>query len=175
MAIAAPGCLQTWSRPSATTSAPIPTSGWTPRAPSTPSGQRIEECTMEPPIQPEPATVVIFGAAGDLTWRKLVPALYNLFLDKWLPARFAVVGVDRKEMSIDEFRGRLREGVDTFSRRGKTDDKTWDAFASHLVAFIAAEFDDPAGYSTLAARLSALDKEWGAKSTRIFHLATPPD
>ena len=79
----------------------------------------LRRSTMEPSIHPEPAVVVIFGAAGDLTWRKLVPALYNLFLDKWLPDRFAVVGVDRKEMSIDEFRQRLREGVDTFSRRGK--------------------------------------------------------
>ena len=130
---------------------------------------------MESSIQPEPPTVVIFGAAGDLTWRKLVPALYNLFLDRWLPDRFAVVGVDRKEMNIGEFRQRLREGVDTFSRRGKTDDnKTCDAFASHLVAFIAAEFDDPASYATLAEQLSTRDREWGAKSNRIFHLATPP-
>ena len=129
---------------------------------------------MEPSIHPEPAVVVILGAAGDLTWRKLVPALYNLFLDKWLPDRFSVVGVDRKEMSVDEFRKRLREGVDTFSRRGKTDDETWEAFASHLVAFISAEFDHQAGYATLAEQLSALDKSWGAKSTRVFHLATPP-
>jgi len=129
---------------------------------------------MEPSVHSEPAVVVIFGAAGDLTWRKLVPALYDLFLDKWLPDRFAIVGVDRKEMNIDEFRQRLREGVDTFSRRGKSDDETWGAFASHLVAFISAEFDDPEGYATLAEQLSALDKERGSKSIRILHLATPP-
>ncbi|MCL4465568.1 MAG: glucose-6-phosphate dehydrogenase [Chloroflexi bacterium] len=129
---------------------------------------------MEPSIHPEPAVVVIFGAGGDLTWRKLVPALYDLFLDKWLPNHFAVMGVGRKGMSIDEFRHRLRDGVDTFSRRGKTDDKTWGDFATHLVAFISAEFDDPAGYAALAEQLSAQDREWGAKANRIFHLATPP-
>src|SRR5512133_1849847 len=157
MAIAAPGCLQTWSRPSATTSAPIPTSGWTPRAPSTPSGQRIEECTMEPLIQPEPTTGVIFGAAGDLAWRKLVPALYNLYLDKWLPEQFAVIGIDRKEMPEDEFRQRLRDGVDQFSRRGKTEAKAWDAVAPGI-SYICGDLDDPAVHKTLARRLANQQK-----------------
>ena len=54
-----------------------------------------------------PTVLVIFGVAGDLTWRKLIPALYNLYLDKWLPEQFAVIGVDQKEMSSDELRQRL--------------------------------------------------------------------
>ncbi|MFN2219404.1 MAG: glucose-6-phosphate dehydrogenase, partial [Anaerolineae bacterium] len=76
---------------------------------------------MSESIHPVPATIVIFGAGGDLTWRKLVPALYNLSLDGYLPARFAVIGVDRKEMTDDDFREHLRDGVDQFSRRGKAD------------------------------------------------------
>ncbi|MHB9090442.1 MAG: glucose-6-phosphate dehydrogenase [Chloroflexota bacterium] len=129
---------------------------------------------MEPSIQPEPAIVAIFGAGGDLTWRKLVPALYNLFLDKRLPDSFAVVGVGHRDMSADDFRRRLRDGVDKFSRRGKTDDPTWDAFASHLMAYISMELDDSAGYAALAEQISALDKARRVKSNRIFHLATPP-
>ena len=132
---------------------------------------------MEPSTHPEAAVVVIFGAGGDLTWRKLVPALYDLFLDKWLPDRFAFVGVDRnrRKLSVDEFCQHLREGVDTFSRHGKTDDKTWGVFAAHLLGLISTEFDDPAGYATLADQLSNWDKVRGAKSNRIFHLATPPN
>ena len=61
---------------------------------------------MELSIHPQPAVVVIFGAGGDLTWRKLVPALYDLFLEKWLPSQFAVIGVGRKAMSLDDFRRR---------------------------------------------------------------------
>lgn len=123
---------------------------------------------------PEPTVIAIFGAGGDLTWRKLVPALYNLFLDKWLPDRFALIGLDRKEMSNDEFHQRLRQGVDQFSRRGKADEKMWDAFASQLVEFISADFADPKTYAALGDRLSAQDKAWGAKANHFFYLATPP-
>ena len=54
---------------------------------------------MDEHSHPGPTVLVIFGVAGDLTWRKLMPALYNLYLDKWLPEQFAVIGVDRKEMT----------------------------------------------------------------------------
>ena len=82
--------------------------------------------------QHEPVVVVIFGAGGDLTWRKLVPALYNLFLDQRLPERFAVVGVARKEIDDEQFRQRLRSGVDLFSRRGRAIEESWNEFASRL-------------------------------------------
>ncbi len=75
------------------------------------------------------ATVfVIFGGDGDLTLRKLVPALYSLFLDGWLPERFAILGVGRKQFTDDSYRQHLREGVDKFSARGKTDEKSWAEF-----------------------------------------------
>jgi glucose-6-phosphate 1-dehydrogenase len=123
--------------------------------------------------RPEPTVVVIFGAGGDLTWRKLVPALYNLCLDELLPDHFAVIGIDRKEMSDDEFRQRLRQGVDTFSRRGKADRKDWDEFASQLT-FIAGDFSDEETCKSLAKRLSDLDKAWETKAHRVFYQATPP-
>ena len=79
---------------------------------------------------PEPTVFVIFGAAGDLSWRKLIPALYSLFVDGWLPEKFRIIGTGHRHMSDEEFRQHLREGVDKFSRRGKTDGRGLERFAA---------------------------------------------
>jgi glucose-6-phosphate 1-dehydrogenase len=128
---------------------------------------------LEPTTRPQATIITIFGAAGDLTWRKLVPALYNLFLDKWLPERFAVFGLDVKEMSQDEWCQRLRQGVDEFSRRGKADDAEWQAFAAHL-SFMAADFGDAAAYARLGEQIAAQSKGWDCAADCIFYLAIPP-
>src|SRR5215216_1884450 len=128
---------------------------------------------MQPTIHPDSTVLVIFGAGGDLTWRKLMPALYSLFVDRWLPDHFAIIGLDLKHMSDDEFRRHLREGVDQFSRRSKASDVAWDIFATNL-AFISADFADPATYAALAERLGKQDHDWGGTTTHIFYLATPP-
>ena len=122
---------------------------------------------------PPAAIVVIFGAGGDLTWRKLGPSLYDLFLDGWAPERLAVIGVGRKRMSDDDFRQRLRDGVDHSSRSGRTDPQRWTEFARNL-AFQLGEFADPSLYSTLAERIGRQQREWGADANYIFYLATPP-
>src|SRR5689334_5065049 len=114
-----------------------------------------------PPTLPPPTTLVIFGVGGDLTWRKLIPALYNLFLDHWLPEQFAVIGVDRKPMNADEFLQRLRQGVSQFSRQGPAEDSAWSTFASRL-SFMAGDFTDAATYTALRERLSAQEQTWGA-------------
>jgi glucose-6-phosphate 1-dehydrogenase len=129
---------------------------------------------MPTDAQPKPTVMVIFGASGDLTQRKLLPALYNLFLDKCLPERFAVIGLDRKATSNDEFRQRLRSSVDEFSRRGKADDKIWSDFASHLTV-ARVDFDDPAACNALANLLAAQDKAWNIEAQRVFYLAIPPE
>jgi len=129
---------------------------------------------MTEPEKLEPTILVIFGAGGDLTWRKLVPALYNLCLDNMLPDRFAIFGVDMKPMTVDEFRRHLREGVDQFSRRGKTSDEEWNTFAPYL-NYLPADFGDPKFFGMLSARPQALEKEWGAKAHYIFYQATPPE
>lgn len=129
---------------------------------------------MEPSMKAEPTVLTIFGASGDLAWRKLVPALYGLFKGERLPERFVIIGVYRKQMSEDEFRQRLREGVDQFSCGGKTADDTWNAFASHLCGFNTADYADPKTYFTLAARLDDQDNTWDVKANRVFYLATPP-
>ncbi|HKK46431.1 MAG TPA: glucose-6-phosphate dehydrogenase [Balneolaceae bacterium] len=119
-----------------------------------------------------PTIITIFGAGGDLTWRKLMPALYNLYLDKRLPEKFAVVGFDIKDMSQDEYRDHLRDGVDKFSRRGKANKSTWDEFISQ-VTYDKADFTDPEACEKLSRMINDIEEEWEAKANRIFYLAVP--
>jgi glucose-6-phosphate 1-dehydrogenase len=126
------------------------------------------------PEKLEPTVLVIFGAAGDLAWRKLTPALYNLCLDNLLPDKFTIFGVDAREMTDDDYRTRLRRGVDQFSRRGKSSDAEWKTFAPFLNYF-TADFNDEGCFNELADRLRALNKEWDAPANFLFYQATPPD
>src|SRR5271169_3793380 len=124
-------------------------------------------------VQMGPTAFVIFGGGGDLTWRNLIPALYNLWLDKWLPAQFQIIGVDAKGTLVADYLQHLREGVDTFSRQGKTTDADWQAFSTHI-AYLHADFADAAGYAQLATKLTNLDAGWSAPATRLYYLSTPP-
>ncbi|HKZ26398.1 MAG TPA: glucose-6-phosphate dehydrogenase, partial [Rubrobacteraceae bacterium] len=99
------------------------------------------------PRVPEPAIVVIFGASGDLTARKLVPALYDLAEGRRLPMEFAVVGVSRTEMSHDEFRKRLRVALDQ-QRPGRVSDDVWDSFSGG-VFYLPGDSKDPQTYREL--------------------------
>jgi glucose-6-phosphate 1-dehydrogenase len=128
---------------------------------------------METNSQAEPTVFVIFGAAGDLSWRKLVPALYSLFREGWLPEKFLIIGTGHRHVSGKEFRQHLREGVDKFSRQGKTKDQDWSRFADHL-AFLAADLDKPGVFNDLAKKLNERDKAWGTRANRIFYLGLPP-
>ena len=123
--------------------------------------------------QLEPTVFVIFGGAGDLTFRKLVPALFDLFQDQSMPASFAVLAVDRVDLSDEKLRHRLHEGVRQFSRRGLARPGQWTGFASH-VHYQRGDFKQLKTYAALAERCAGLEREWGAKTHRIFYLATPP-
>jgi glucose-6-phosphate 1-dehydrogenase len=116
--------------------------------------------------------MVIFGASGDLTRRKLVPALYNLLLDDLLPESFAVVGVARRKMSREEFVANLREGIESFSRRPLDQDR-WERLAQGI-SYVTADTDDAGGYRSLADHLATVDGERGTRGNRLFYLATPP-
>jgi glucose-6-phosphate 1-dehydrogenase len=122
---------------------------------------------------PEPATMVIFGASGDLTKRKLVPALYSLVRERLLPARFAVVGYARKPLTDDVFREEMRKGCDEFARRRPVDAELWDTFAKQLF-FQAGDYDDPAAYVALRERLEEIEKALGLPGNRVFYLSIPP-
>jgi glucose-6-phosphate 1-dehydrogenase len=121
----------------------------------------------------EPTAIVITGAGGDLTWRKLVPALYDLFMDKWLPEQFVVIGVDVKDMSNDQFQKHLLDGVKQFSRHGVAKNGDWDSFAPHL-QFTKTDFTASNAFKGLSDRLCALEKEWNTKVNEAFYFAVPP-
>ena len=123
---------------------------------------------------PEPNAVVIFGASGDLTKRKLVPALYNMELEGLLPNAFAVIGFARRSIPDEEFRAQMLEGINDFSRNRPAKPEVWQAFSEKL-HYCAGNFDDPAAYQALAAALDELDREHGTSGNRLFYLATAPE
>jgi glucose-6-phosphate 1-dehydrogenase len=122
---------------------------------------------------PQPCSVVIFGATGDLTHRKLIPALYNLAADGELPPAITVVGFARREKSDDEFRREMEEATRKFSRQNLRDE-IWSTFAQSIF-YHRSEFEDEAGYKGLAKRLDGIDKEHGTRGNRLFYFAAAPD
>jgi glucose-6-phosphate 1-dehydrogenase len=122
---------------------------------------------------PQPCSIVIFGATGDLTHRKLVPALYNLAADGELPPSMAIVGFARRPKTDDEFRHDLEAATREFSRQALRDE-IWKTF-SQSIFYHQANFDDEAGYKTLAKRLDEIDKHYGTRGNRLFYLAAGPD
>ena len=116
-------------------------------------------------------TIVIFGGGGDLTHRKLIPALYNLQVDGLLPPQTTIVGVGRKAMADEAFRTFAKDGVTRFSRR-PIDEAAWQAFAASLF-FVAAEIDGEQGLAPLGARLDILEHERGGSAERLYYLALP--
>ncbi len=125
-------------------------------------------------IKPESTVLIIFGAGGDLTWRKLIPAVCDICVDQALPEHFAIIGIDRKEMSEAAFSQHLHQGVNQHSRHGKVSGEEWKKFGAHLASYMVAEFSDPDTYSALFGRLAELDKEWGVRANHVFYMATPP-
>jgi glucose-6-phosphate 1-dehydrogenase len=123
--------------------------------------------------RPEPCSVVIFGATGDLTHRKLVPALYNLAVDGELPSGVKIIGFARREKSDAEFRTGLEELNRKVSRSGH-DDAIWGPFAENI-HYHTSEFTDVDGYKRLAERLDAIDRERGGKGNRLFYIASAPE
>ncbi len=128
---------------------------------------------MEAGAKTNPTVIAIFGGTGDLTWRKLIPALYNLYLDNWLNNKFSIICMGRQEMANAAFIKRLKEGVDKFSRRGKTNKNQWDAFAK-MIEYKKGEFDNTAVYTYLKKQITVFEKEVGYPVNKIFYMAVPP-
>jgi glucose-6-phosphate 1-dehydrogenase len=124
------------------------------------------------PLQPQPCTIVIFGGSGDLSRRKLLPALYNLFLDGVLPDNYAVVGTGRTPLSDDDFRKVAREGVTKYSRQ-PLKDSVWPDFERRLF-FVAGALNQPQSYLDIRARLVDIETKFNLPANRIFYLAIPP-
>src|SRR5256714_877634 len=121
----------------------------------------------------EPCVMVIFGATGDLTHRKLLPALYNLALEHPLPAGFSVVGFARRPYTDEDFRQQALESINSYSRQKPVNPQVWENFAAGI-RYLQSAFHDPAGYERLNNLLNELDQERGPSGNRIFYLATPP-
>ena len=125
-----------------------------------------------PPVSP-PCVMVIFGAAGDLTKRKLIPSLYNLKHSGCLPDNIAVLGIARTEMSDEEFRRRMRDDMNQFAT-DEIDEDEWRWLAQRLY-YLPGDFDDDETYSRLKARIAKLDEQHQAQGNCVFYLATAPD
>jgi len=121
---------------------------------------------------PDPCILVIFGASGDLTQRKLFPALYSLAYRRLLPKQFAVVGAARSEETDEEFQERMKDAVREHSRDEFRDD-VWESLAEGM-RYVAMDFADEAGEDRLAETLNELDADRGTRGNRIYYLATPP-
>ncbi|MCL5124246.1 MAG: glucose-6-phosphate dehydrogenase [Deltaproteobacteria bacterium] len=124
-----------------------------------------EACLVEGPV--EPFTIVIFGATGDLTTRKLAPALYNLYLTGAIPDSLVIVGAARSRMSHTEFRDRIKTALIG------TDMSMWDRFASSLY-YQSVQFNSPDSFLALSKELQTLEKGLNPKGNKIFYLAIPP-
>jgi glucose-6-phosphate 1-dehydrogenase len=122
--------------------------------------------------RPEPCAMVIFGASGDLTKRKLFPALYSLAVRHLLPEKFAVVGVARTVQGDDDFRDHMKEAVQAFGRDEFSED-VWNELAGGM-RYIATDFADEGGENKLAEVLTELDEERGIAGNRVYYLAVPP-
>ncbi len=122
--------------------------------------------------QVEPCSLVIFGASGDLTARKLVPALYHLHASKQLPSPVRIIGFARREKTNEAWREELKSGVETFSRTKRIDPKAWAEFAANL-SYCQGEFSDENAYARLAKQLRSFGHE-ALERNLLFYLATAP-
>lgn len=122
---------------------------------------------------PDPCVMVIFGATGDLTSRKLIPALYNLLNNGQLPANFACVGFARRDKTDEMFRREMHNAVNEFSREKPIKDEVWKDFSNRLF-YHRSEFDDDAGYESLNKYLADLDAKFDTKGNRVYYLSTQP-
>lgn len=121
-----------------------------------------------------PFAMVIFGASGDLTVRKLMPALFHLYLENRLPEAFQIVGFARRQKTDEQFRTEMKEGVKKFSRSEQWDEKKWEEFETHLF-YSVGEFPDRSAYELLQQRLLRLPDSQKINGHYLFYLATAPE
>src|SRR5262249_33426657 len=121
----------------------------------------------------DPCAMVIFGASGDLTKRKLIPALYNLAKENLLSKDFALIGFARAPMSSEDYRDRLSEEISQFATT-KIDPELWKWF-SQRIYYVQGDADDPEAYKRLKAMLAQTDTNHGTRGNYFFYLAVSPN
>lgn len=120
-----------------------------------------------------PTIIILLGGTGDLAWRKIVPAVYNLYLDKWISEEFVLITVGRGEVKDTDLRKHLKEGIDTFSRSGKSKPNDWNLF-SKSITYLQGLYSDVATYTEIGEKINVLEERWKTKATKIFYMAVPP-
>ena len=135
----------------------------------------VAPCERTPLPEVEPSVIVIFGASGDLSKRKLIPALYDLFHGGCLKRNFAVLGVGQAPWSDEDFRATMREGTQQSEEVDAFDDAKWQEFAAHLT-YMTGDLTADATYNEVGARLTNLHEQInpGGPRNRLFYFSTPP-
>src|SRR5580765_1061188 len=123
--------------------------------------------------RPPASLLFIFGGSGDLNFRKLSPALYNLFIDNWMPEKFGIVGIGRSEFSDDKYRERLLEGIEQFSRRKGKANGQWKDFSQH-VSYLRMDAEKDDEYQKIAEIVKKKEQEFGEHPNVIFYMAVAP-
>jgi glucose-6-phosphate 1-dehydrogenase len=128
---------------------------------------------MQQTKTPPPSLLFIFGGSGDLNYRKLIPALFNLFVDERMPHQFAIFGIGRSEYTNDRYRDHLLEGIKAFSRRKEKENGKWEAFAKN-VSYLKFDASDATSYTNITECIKVKEKEFGLTPVVIFYLAVAP-
>jgi glucose-6-phosphate 1-dehydrogenase len=123
--------------------------------------------------RPPASVLFIFGGSGDLNYRKLTPALYNLFLDDYMPEQFEIAGIGRSAYTIDAYHEHLKDGITKFSRRKGEENGHWNDFSKN-VTYLQMDAEDQAAYSVITDLVKAKEAEWGTHPNVIFYLAVAP-
>ncbi|MDP4212561.1 MAG: glucose-6-phosphate dehydrogenase [Bacteroidota bacterium] len=123
--------------------------------------------------RPSATIIFIFGGSGDLNYRKLSPAIYNLFIDEWMPDKFTVIGIGRSEYSDENYRAHLLEGIKQFSRRKDVADAQWQAFSQH-VSYLKMDAEKDEEYNQISEVIKEKQAAFGAHPNIIFYMAVAP-
>ena len=125
-------------------------------------------------IEANPTVLIIFGGNGDLTKRKIIPALYNLFLQKRLPEKFAIIGTSRTKFTDEKYRNSLLAGINEFSRTGKAKKEEWAIFSANI-SYQAADVMDIASYNEFQLKIEKLKEEWQQDPSILYYCAVSPN
>jgi glucose-6-phosphate 1-dehydrogenase len=128
---------------------------------------------MENHKRPSATIIFIFGGSGDLNFRKLSPALYNLFIDQWMPEKFSIIGIGRSEYTDTDYRIRLLDGIKQFSRRKDVVDAQWSAFSQH-VSYLKMDAEKDEHYTGISELIQKKEAEFGEHPNIIFYMAVAP-
>jgi glucose-6-phosphate 1-dehydrogenase len=142
-----------------------------------PSGSKLEGNPLREGLRlervPDPCTLVLFGATGDLAHRKVIPALYQLWRTNLLPHEFVVVAIGRRPYDDEKLRAEFRQSLEKYSRVLPLDDAAWRSFSTRI-RYQRMDFDDPTAYADLVTVLEGIDEEQHAPGNHLYYLATQP-